>query len=135
MKNPVENKTPSFLLEKELKSLLELSESSFLSSSSSSYQLRCLGKNNKKKTKCRKRSIKKTLKDTQKKKKRGRPTKFDVLEKFKSPVELRKKHDNNGEYTFTPVMSSQRKVQINATDFTQIGEMLDVTKDVPLKKN
>jgi len=41
----------------------------------------------------------------------------------------------DSEYSFTPVLSSQRKVQINQTDFTRIGETLDVTKDVPLIKN
>jgi len=33
------------------------------------------------------------------------------------------------------VLSSQRKVQINSTDFTRIGDRLDNTKDVPIKKN
>lgn len=38
------------------------------------------------------------------------------------------------EYTFSPVLQSGKKVQINYTDMTKIGDSLDTTKDVPLKK-
>ena len=56
-------------------------------------------------------------------------------ERYKSPITKRKKLDDVADYTFTPVMGSQRKVKINQTDFTQIGATLDITKDIPLKKN
>ena len=114
---PKPDKSQAFPLEKELKMLLEASESSFLSSSSSSFQLNCFAKNSmikcQSKSKFRKRSVKKASKNDLAKKKRGRPSKFEILERFKSPVEMRKKSDNKGEYTFTPVLSSQRKVPIN----------------------
>lgn len=67
-----------------------------------------------------------------------RQLKKDEKEKAKQIVcksPKAKRRDESGQYTFTPVLSSQRKVPINQTDFTRIGEKLDVTKDVPIKKN
>lgn len=42
--------------------------------------------------------------------------------------------DDSEEYSFSPVMYSDRKVPINFTDLTKLGTNLDISKDVPIKK-
>jgi hypothetical protein len=41
---------------------------------------------------------------------------------------------SSNEYSFSPVLNSDRKVAINFTDLSKLGAALDTTKDVPIKK-
>jgi hypothetical protein len=38
------------------------------------------------------------------------------------------------EYSFSPVLNTDRKVAINFTDLTKLSAALDTSKDVPIKK-
>lgn len=42
--------------------------------------------------------------------------------------------ENEQEYSFSPVVATDRKVSINFTDMSKLGNTLDISKDVPLKK-